>query len=116
MRLEALSENDTIAPKRLAAELHTTVEEVARTVGLRRESVSRKDRIATVRTQSRLREMVEILNRVAPRFGSDLMAYAWYRSQPVPGWGGRTPMALVQEGRAGAVMAYIDAIDAGGHA
>ena len=28
----------------------------------------------------------------------------------------RTPMALVQEGRARAVMAYIDAIDAGGHA
>ena len=116
MSLAAYADHGAFSPRRIAEALHTTQEEVARSTGLGRDALMRKDRVASPRTQTRLREMVEILNRVAPRFGSDLMAYAWYRSQPVPGWGGRTPMALVQEGRAGAVMAYIDAIDAGGHA
>ena len=43
----------------------------------------RKDRIASQKTQKRLREMVEILNKIELRFGSDLIAYAWYRSEPL---------------------------------
>jgi hypothetical protein len=76
----------------------------------------RPDRIASPRTQKRLREMVEILNRVEPRFGSALIAYAWYRSEPLAGFGGLTAMQLVREGNAGDVLEYIDAVDAGIHA
>jgi hypothetical protein len=78
--------------------------------------VSRRDRIGSVKTQKRLREMVEILNRVEPRFGSALIAYAWFRSEPLAGFGGQSAMQLVQDGRADEVMAYIDAVDAGIHA
>ena len=60
-----------------------------------------------------LRELVEVLNKVEPRFGSELMAYAWYRSEPLPGFDGRTAMQLVQEGKAQQVLEYIDAVDAG---
>ncbi len=59
--------------------------------------------------------MVEILNKVEPRFGSALMAYAWYRSEPLPG-SGQTAMQLVRGGRADEVLDYIDAVDAGVHA
>ena len=62
------------------------------------------------------REMVEIINKVEPRFGSGLMAYAWYRSEPLPGFSGQTAMRLVLDGRANEVLAYIDAVDAGVHA
>ena len=65
------------------------------------------------KTQRRLRELVEVLNKVEPRFGSELMAYAWYRSEPLPGFDGRTAMQLVQEGKAQQVLEYIDAVDAG---
>lgn len=116
MNLEAYVEQGQFAPGRIAAELRTTREEIARTVGLGIDALSRRERIASVRTQKRLREMIEILNRVEPRFGSALIAYAWYRSAPLDGFGGQTAMQLVRDGRAGEVMAYIDSVDAGVHA
>jgi len=60
----------------------------------------RKDRIASHKTQKRLREMVEILNKIESRFGSELIAYAWYRSEPLSGFSGQTAMQLVRAGRA----------------
>lgn len=67
------------------------------------------------KTQCRLREMVEILSKATPRFGSSLMAYAWYRSEPLPGFSGQTAMLLVLNGRADEVLEYLDAVDAGIH-
>ncbi len=60
--------------------------------------------------------MIEIVNKVEPRFGSALMAYARYRSEPLPGFSGLTAMHLVRNGRADEVLDYIDAVDAGVHA
>ncbi|WP_300043493.1 antitoxin Xre/MbcA/ParS toxin-binding domain-containing protein [uncultured Paracoccus sp.] len=45
-----------------------------------------------------------------------MIAYAWYRSEPLPGFSGLTAMQLVRDGQAEAVMDYIDAVDAGVHA
>ena len=44
------------------------------------------------------------------------MAYAWYRSEPLPGFSGQTAMQLVRSGRADEVLEYIDAVDAGVYA
>lgn len=104
------------APRRIAETLRTTSEEIARTAGLGKDAVQRKDRIGSDKTQRRLREMVEVINKVEPRFGSALMAYAWYRSEPLPGFSGQTAMQLVRSGRADDVLDYIDAVDAGVHA
>ena len=60
--------------------------------------------------------MVEVINKVTPRFGSELMAYARYRSEPLAGFSGSTAMELVREGRSMDVLEYIDAVDAGVHA
>ena len=116
MRIEAFAEGGQFAPGRIAETLRTTKDEVARTVGLGRDAVMRPDRVASAKTQKRLREMVEILNRVEPRFGSSLIAYAWYRSEPLAGFGGLTAMQLVRDGDAADVMEYIDAVEAGVHA
>jgi hypothetical protein len=116
MHIESFAENGVFAPARIAAVLRTTKDEVARTVGLGRDALMRADRVQSPKTQKRLREMVEILNRVEPRFGSALIAYAWYRSEPLAGFGGLTAMQLVRDGRAAEVMDYIDAVDAGVHA
>jgi hypothetical protein len=116
MLLTAFAEKGRFTPDRIATTLRTTREEVARTAGLGRDAVSRQERIGSVRTQRRLRELAEILNRVEPRFGSALIAYAWYRSEPLAGFGGQTAMQLVQDGRADEVMEYLDAVDAGIHA
>jgi len=116
VRIESFAEGGLFAPARIAEVLRTTKDEVARTVGLGRDALMRADRVQSPKTQKRLREMVEILNRVEPRFGSALIAYAWYRSEPLPGFSGLTAMQLVRDGRAAEVMDYIDAVDAGVHA
>lgn len=116
MHIETFAEDGIFAPARIAAALRTTRDEIARTVGLGRDALVRTDRLQSPRTQKRLREMVEILNKAEPRFGSALIAYAWYRSEPLAGFDGLTAMQLVQGGRAAEVLEYIDAVDAGVHA
>lgn len=116
MHIETLAQGGVFAPALIARALRTTQDEVAQTVGLGRDALARAERVQSPKTQKRLREMVEILNRVEPRFGSALLAYAWYRSQPLAGFAGLTAMHLVREGRAAEVMDYIDAVDAGVHA
>jgi len=115
MGLAQYSDNGLFAPRKIADALRTTSDEVARTAGLGRDAVQRKDRLRSDKTQRRLREMIEIINKVEPRFGSALMAYAWYRSEPLAGFSGQTAMQLVLAGRAGDVLDYIDAVDAGIH-
>ena len=116
MGLAQYADEGLFAPAKIASVFRTTSEEVARTAGLGRDAVQRKDRIRSDKTQRRLREMVEIVNKVEPRFGSAWMAYAWYRSEPLPGFSGQTAMQLVRQGRADDVLNYIDAVDAGVHA
>lgn len=113
MSLHQYFERGLFAPRKIADTLRTTSEDVARSAGLGKDAIQRKDRMGSDKTQRRLREMVEILNKVEPRFGSPLMAYAWYRSEPLPGFGGRTAMQMVHEGQATEVLELIDAVDAG---
>lgn len=113
MSLAAYCDHGLFAPNKIAKALRTTSEEIARTVGLGKDAVQRKDRLRSDKTQRRLREMVEIVNKVEPRFGSALMAYAWFRSEPLPGFSGQTAMQLVRDGRADEVLDFIDAVDAG---
>lgn len=116
MGLAQFADDGFFSPSKIADALRTTSEEVARTAGLGRDAVQRKERVRSDRTQRRLREMIEVINKVEPRFGSALMAYAWYRSEPLPGFSGQTAMQLVRSGRADEVLDYVDAVDAGVHA
>ncbi|MEO3388185.1 antitoxin Xre/MbcA/ParS toxin-binding domain-containing protein [Mesorhizobium sp. CAU 1741] len=116
MGLVQYADDGFFAPRKIAEVFRTTSEEIARTAGLGRDAVQRKDRVRSDKTQRRLREMVEIINKVEPRFGSTLIAYAWYRSEPLPGFSGQTAMQLVRAGRADEVLAYVDAVDAGVYA
>ncbi len=116
MGLAQYADNGLFAPQKIADAFHTTIADVARTAGLGKDAVQRKDRLRSDKTQKRLREMVEIINKVRPRFGSELIAYAWYRSEPLPGFSGQTAMQLAASGRADDVLDYIDAVDAGVYA
>ena len=113
MHIETYAEGGQFEPRKIASALRTSAEEIAMTVGLAKDALQRRTRINSDKPQRRLRELVEVLNKVEPRFGSELMAYAWYRSEPLPGFDGRTAMQLVQESKAQQVLEYIDAVDAG---
>lgn len=116
MGLTRYAEDGLLTPRKIAQSLRTTSEDLARSAGLSKGAVQQKDRIASGETQRRLRELVEVIDRVTPRVGSALMAYAWYRSAPPPGFSGQTAMQLVRSGRAGDGLDYVDAVDAGVHA
>lgn len=116
MRLSHCSDKGVFSLRKLAKALQTTREEVAWTAGFGKEAVRHQDYIQSNEAQRRLHEMVEVINRVEPRFDSLLIAYAWYRSEPLSGFSGQTAMQLVHDGRVDEVFDFIDAVDAGVHA
>ena len=110
------TENGLIAADRLSDLLRITRAELANALGLSRDAVSKTTRARSPATQARLRDMVEIINRVSPWAGTPQQAFAWYRSQPLPSFGDQTAEALVKEGRAEAVKRHLDRIAVGGYA
>jgi uncharacterized protein (DUF2384 family) len=105
-----------IAVDRVATRFGMSKSQLAATVGLARESLYRAKRTGALRTQSRLKEMLEIVGRVSAWAGGEQQAMAWYRAQPIPALGGRTAEALVKDDKAGAVRDYLDHLAVGGFA
>ena len=90
--------------------------QLADTAGLGREVFQKSSRRDGPKAQSRVREMLEIINLVQGWAGGAAQAMAWYRAEPIPAFGGRTAEALVKSGQATAVRDYIDHLATGGYA
>lgn len=108
--------NDSIESRVIAQHLHVNKTQLANVLGLGVESLRRSNRERASRVQTRMRDMVEIINRTQPWAGSVNQAFAWYRSQPLPSFGGQTAEELVKEGKAAAVKSYLTRINEGGYA
>ena len=80
------------------------------------EALYKAARAHAAKTQSRVREMLEIVGRVAAWAGGKEQAMAWYRAEPLPAFGGRTAEFLVKDGKAEAVRDYLDHVALGGFA
>jgi hypothetical protein len=113
---DALMPDGRIQPDRLTASLGTTRMQLAAAAGLSRDAVSKSARLNAPATQARLRDVVEIINRIHGWAGSPEAAFAWYRSQPIPAFGDLTAEDLVRQGRAEAVKRHLTRIAAGGFA
>ncbi|KOF18555.1 XRE family transcriptional regulator [Ensifer adhaerens] len=105
-----------IAVERVATGFGMSKSQLAETAGLARETLYRSERSRGAKTQSRLREMLEIISRVSDWAGGKEQAMAWYRAQPLPAFGGRTAESLVKDGKAAAVRDYLDHMALGGFA
>ena len=116
MQFNTVTSEVGFSPTKIAQVLRTSKSEIATTLGLGSDALTRQQRLASPKTQTRLRQMLEILNRVEPQTGSLLAAYAWFRSQPLPGFGGMTPDQLVRDGHADWVHRYLGRVMAGGYA
>lgn len=90
--------------------------QLAETAGLAREVFQKASRRDGPKAQSRVREMLEIINLVQGWAGGPAQAMAWYRAEPIPAFGGRTAEALVKSGSAAAVRDYVDHLATGGYA
>jgi hypothetical protein len=113
---DVLDAQGQVLVDRMATLFHITKAELAIATGLSRDAVSKTARLRAHATQSRLRDAIEIINRILPWCGSVMQAYAWYRSQPLPSFGDKTAEDLVKEGQAEAVKKYLSRIAEGGYA
>lgn len=103
-----------ISPEALASQFHITIDELASMTGLSVNSLSKQPEGFSEATQVRLREISLIMNRTLQWSGSFFQAYAWYRSEGIPGFGGITAEQLVKRGKAQQVMNYLNRINEGG--
>jgi len=94
-------DDQLFSPTLIADALRTTKAEIAGTLGLGKDALSRVSRVRARKTQVRLRQMMELLNRVEAATGSPLAAYAWFRGEPLPG---------LNLGGAGRVVCLIDPV------
>src|ERR1700733_9747663 len=76
-------------------------------------AVSRRER---ERERGRGREMRQIIARVLAWAGGNRLAIDWYRSEPIPAFGGRSAESLGKSGQAEALRDYLDSIAVGGFA
>ena len=106
----------TIAVERVARSFGISKAQLAETVGLKGEALYKPSRIRAPKTQSRVREMLEIISLISEWAGGKDQAMAWYRAQRIPAFGGRTAEALVKSGKAAALRDYLDHIAMGGFA
>lgn len=113
---EAYAASGVVETEKLADLLQLTRLQLASAAGLSRDAVSKTARLHAPATQARLRDMIDILNRTQGWAGSPQMALAWYRSQPLPGFGDLTAEDLVKQGRAEAVKRHLSRIAEGGFA
>jgi len=75
-----------------------------------------RTRPAAQRRHKRANEILEIISRVADWAGGEVQALAWYRTEPISAFGGRTAESLVKEGKTAAVREYLDHVAGGGFA
>lgn len=108
--------NGLVSLDYLTTVLHLNKGEMAPALGLSRDALSKVARLRANRTQQRLGSVVQILNRVLPWTGSVNAAWAWYRSQPLPGFGDSTAEQLVKDGYSKDVLEYLEDISNGGYA
>jgi hypothetical protein len=106
----------TVAIDRVMKSFGFSKAQLAETAGLSMETLYRPDRLEAPKTQARLKEMLEIVSRVADWAGGKDQAMAWYRAEPLPAFGGRTAESLVKDGKATAVRDYLDHVALGGFA
>ena len=114
--VDLLDAGGTIRVEEAAEAFRMSKAQLAETAGLAREVFQKASRRDSPKAQSRVREMLEIINLVQAWAGGPAQAMAWYRAEPIPAFGGRTAEALVKSGAAGAVRDYVDHLATGGHA
>lgn len=105
-----------VAPDRVAETFRMSKAQLAQTLGLSSESLYKARRADAAKPQRRLKEMLEIIERISAWAGGKEQAMAWYRARPIAAFGGRTAEGLVKTGHADALRDYLDHLALGNFA
>ena len=96
--------------------LQVPAERLAESIGIDASDVEGAPTDRDSDTKERLRQLADVLRCTAPWAGSVEMAWAHYRSYPIPALGGMTPEALLASRRADELLEYLQHLDEGGYA
>lgn len=116
LSLHALNDHGLIVVDRVTDRLGMTKEQFGRMIGVSAETLRKSARAESPKTQARVREAIEIIDRVRDWAGGEAQAAAWYKSQPLPAFGGRTAESIVKSGQASSLRDYLDHLAMGGFA
>jgi hypothetical protein len=100
-----------ISPTRFAQKLNLEQQRLAELAHVHRNTVSRMP--GSPRLQDFLREAVRVLAAAFSLAESPDRALYWFRSHPIPDFDYKTPEILVSEGKADAVIRYIESLSGG---
>jgi len=103
-----------LIPLSIASKLHVPIGEISRLTGLDAASFDSPSHIHTESTQKRLWELLNIINKIIPWCKNIEDANVWYQNEPLSSFGKLTAMELVKQGKAKAVIQYLERIDKGG--
>lgn len=103
-----------LSARRLSEQLGVTQAELAKLVGIARNTLTAKS--ATRKVDAALSPVVRILAMAAEMAGDENRAVIWFKHQPIPGWAGKTAYDLVGDGKADQVLAYLEAVRSGVYA
>ena len=100
-----------ISPARFAQRLNLEQQRLAELAHVHRNTVSRMP--SSPRLQDFLREAVRVLAAACSLSDSLDRALYWFRSHPIRDFDYKTPEVLVSEGKADAVIRYIESLSSG---
>lgn len=103
-----------LSPHRLSEQLGITQSELARLIGVARNTLMTKS--ATRKVDAALSPVVRILTLATEMAGDEGRAVIWFKHQPLPGWAGKTAYDLVGDGKAKGVLDYLEAVRSGVYA
>lgn len=103
-----------LSARRVADLLGVTMSELAKLVGVARNTLSAK--AGARKVDAALSPIVRILAMVEEMAGGEQRAAIWFKHQPIPGWAGKTAYDLVQEGKSDKVLIYLEAVRSGVYA
>jgi len=111
---DTINKNGFVVPVSIADKLHVSIKDIAFSTGLDASSLENESLIQTDPIQKRLKEMIDILDKTISWSNNVNQAYVWYQSVSLPSFGKLTAMDLVKQGKASAVIQYLERTDKGG--
>lgn len=100
-----------LSPVKVAAHLSLQVQGLADSAHVHRNTLTRRPRSPKV--QEFLRSALRVLAAATEAFGDRDVALSWVRNEPVAAFRHKTALDLVREGRAEAVVTYLESISSG---
>lgn len=100
-----------LSPTRLAEALELSAQDLAQLACVHRNTVQLAP--ASAKLQSAMVEVIKVLSAAEELTGSVDRALFWFRNHPIKEFSHRTAMELVAEGKAKAVIQYIESVGTG---